>query len=149
MELDFALLAERADSSRDSGLLHIFGATVNIFRVTGLPMLVQCAVVMRFKGATGEQETVHDVSIDAIGTDGNRSSATVQCKLGTMAADQHNPPAANLIVQTGLLATAPGPCSFVICIDGKAVKTLPFVIEQITEESLGMIKSNKAPAEAQ
>jgi hypothetical protein len=135
MELDFALIADRAEVGQ-SGLLHLFGGCIDIVRSPIVPFFAQFYVVARFKGEMSEHGSQHMISLSATRPSGEKKpvAAGTQMALGNekVSDPESNP---GMIVLLQIYASFPEFGKYLLHLeaDGVEVRTLYLVARPAPE----------------
>ena len=131
MELDFAILAEKAETSR-KGLLQLFGGALNVVNASDFPALAQLAIASRFVGSPEEAGTNHILTIAITNPAGERTQVREgkEVQLGHSEEHDFNRPAAMVIVEMVISFMTEGPYAIHIGADGHDVKELRVLVKR-------------------
>lgn len=132
MEIDFAILAERAETG-SKGLLQLFGGGLNQITAAAFPALAQLAIAVRFVGQPTEAGTTHSLSLAITSPRGERSVIPETRDIQLPASDsedRYNRPGALVVFELIIAFVSAGPYAFHLGIDGADAKELRLLVKQ-------------------
>jgi hypothetical protein len=128
MELDYALLAEKA-SRLDDGRLVVFGGDIDGVTARKLPVLFETTLVAKMLVEKGEAHDGHEFGIDCTDPRGNRVSIIKSEPLGEPDVVEGMLAAAGLIATLKIVIREAGIYRLHLIVDGKERKTFPFLVD--------------------
>lgn len=134
MELDYALLADRADRTHD-GKLVVVGGDIDTLIVSELPSSAQIYLVARLLLSPSEPAEGHTFTVEAQSPSGTRAAVAenVPIKTARNAVEPEQPSAARLILNLVIGIKSPGTHFIYLKVDGKEVKTFRFQVKHEPE----------------
>jgi hypothetical protein len=134
MNIEYALIAERADFLRDSRL-SIFGANTDAFFVSSLPAVIDFCVVARIFSDGDEPLDGHALGIEMTPPKGDRKEvARVPVSMIMVKQYEHLPPNHTVAFRIVLGCDQAGNYEFHLLPDGKEQKTLRVAVHVKGEE---------------
>jgi uncharacterized protein DUF6941 len=135
MELDYAILADKADRTYD-GKLVVVGGDIDSLITTELPAAAQVYVVARLLLQPGEPVEGHTFSIEAESPSGTRTVVADNQPLTTTRNPEEpdQPSAARLILNLTIGLKSEGPHFIYLKVDGKQVKAFRFRVKHVPEQ---------------
>ena len=132
MELDYAILAERADGLTD-GRYCIFGGDADCVEASKLPAPLQFALVARFLLGADEPLDGHTVALAITRPDGKRGDISTAVPLETKRneLDHEAPSGARVIINMVILVQDPGGYTLHIIGDGTERKAIRIYVKLI------------------
>lgn len=143
MELDYALLAERADRLHDQRLV-VFGGDADQVEVAGFPAMAHLTLVARFWLFPNEPLENHVFAVEITMPSGERRLAgksVLNTKRNESEPDQ--PSAASVLANLILKIAKPGVAIFHLLMDGREVKTMR--VRVVVSEALAKEISDGMP----
>jgi len=141
MNLDYAILAERADGLTD-GRYCVFGGDADCIETSNLPVPLQLAIVARFLLGPEEPLENHTVELAVTRPDGKRGliggPLTLETKRNEF--DRDSPSGARVIINLVMLIHEPGTHTLHVIGDGTDQKEIRFYVRLV--ESLDPNKAH-------
>ncbi len=136
MELDYALLADKADRTQD-GKLVVVGGDIDSLIVSQLPSAGQIYLVARFLLNPGEPLDGHSFSIEAESPSGTRTAVAEDVPLHTARnpLEPEQPSACRLILHLTIGVKSEGVHFLHLKLDGKEVKSFRFRVKHELEST--------------
>jgi hypothetical protein len=126
MQLDYAILADRATLTHDKKLV-VFGGDIDSATVQELPAVLQATLVARTVLDVGESQEGHTFGLECTSASGKRQTIADNKPLNiTRESEPEKPAASRLILELMFVVDHPGTHRFHLLLDGHEVKTLPF-----------------------
>lgn len=130
MELDYAILAEKADRTQD-GKLVVLGGDIDSVTITTLPAVFPVSLVARIFLRPDEELEGHTFGIEATSSKGTRTTVAedvpLQARRNPIEPDQPSP--CRLILNLNLVVNAPGQHFIHLMLDREEVRAIRFRVD--------------------
>ena len=132
MELDFALMADKADPS-PGGSMHLWGAGFEGLIAPAFPAVHQFTVVVKMLASRDEVQVRHSIAFEVIDADGQRKE--IMSDANARLPQPKNPSRpiyATFVLGLAYGFTKPGLYTFKFLVDGREVKCWPIYLDELT-----------------
>jgi hypothetical protein len=133
MQLDYALLADKATLTHDKKLV-VLGGDIDSVTVRELPSLVQITLVAKTVFGRDEQREGHTFGLECVTPDGQvkRVSEGIPMEI-TGTPEEGRLPAARVIIDLAIVFSEAGSHTIRLLLDGSEAKSFPFRVKHVAE----------------
>lgn len=133
MQLDYALLADKATLTHDRKLV-VVGGDVDSVTVREFPALVQITLVARVLLDRGESPAGHSFGLECVTPDGDSKVVADGIPMTPIAAESDmGEKAARLLIELAIVFSEAGAHTIRLLIDGALAKTFPFRVKHVDD----------------
>ncbi len=133
MQLDYALLADKATLTHDKKLV-VLGGDIDSVTVRELPSLVQFSLVARTVFGQDEQREGHTFGLECVTPDGETKRVGEGLPMDpTGVPEEGRQPAARVIIDLAIVFSKAGAHTIRLLLDGNEAKSFPFRVKHVAE----------------
>lgn len=132
MQLDYALLADKATLTHDKKLV-VLGGDIDSVTVRELPSLVQITLVARTVFSQGEQREGHTFGLECVTPDGQTKIVAEEMPMDVTSSSEEGRQAARVIIDLAIVFSDAGSHAIRLLLDGAEAKSFPFRVKHIAE----------------